>query len=159
MGKHKRGRRQRPVRNLVMNGFKGFTLVELLVVIAVVGVLMGVSVAFLNPAAFFGRGRDSRRLSDLGQIRTALELDFADQNQYASDLPDLVSRFPTISTTDPDGVTTYRYCPDTSDYMSYDVCTNFEIIDHLTIDTCSVGIGSTAPTGCGGMECCLTNPF
>ena len=58
------------------NKTKGFTLIELLVVIAIIGILSSVVLASLNSAR--AKARDARRLSDLHQIRNALEL-------YASD--------------------------------------------------------------------------
>ena len=135
---------------------RGFTLVELLVVIAVVGVLMGIVVAVLNPATFFGRGQDSRRLSDLGQIQTALELDFADQDQYPPSLADLALRFTTIPTVDPDGVN-YKYCPYDSS-MKYEVCAELEETDATTVTGCSTGQQTTGDN-CQNVDCCLTNPF
>ena len=51
---------------------KGFTLVELLVVIAIIGILASVILASLSGARI--KSRDARRLSDLKEIRTALEL-------------------------------------------------------------------------------------
>ncbi len=57
--------------------FFGFTLVELLIVIAVLGVLATIGIMTF-PAAQ-KRARDTRRRSDLKQYQTALEL-YANRN-------------------------------------------------------------------------------
>lgn len=51
---------------------RGFTLIELLVVISIIGMLSSVVLSSLNTAR--GRARDAERLSDMRQIRNALEL-------------------------------------------------------------------------------------
>jgi prepilin-type N-terminal cleavage/methylation domain-containing protein len=59
---------------------KGFTLVELLVVISILGILATIGlVAFSSAQA---RGRDTQRKSDLKQISTALELYYSDYQVY-----------------------------------------------------------------------------
>lgn len=60
----------------------GFTMIELLVVVGVISVLAGVTVAVLNGASFRGRARDGQRISDLKKIQTALELYFTDNRRY-----------------------------------------------------------------------------
>ena len=57
---------------------KGFTLVELIVVIAIVAVLAGVLVIAINPAALLMKGRDSRRLEDFDSLHKAISLALAD---------------------------------------------------------------------------------
>lgn len=59
---------------------KGFTLIELLVVIAIIGLLSTLAVVALGSAR--QKARDSKRLSDLKQVQTALELYFTDNNTY-----------------------------------------------------------------------------
>ena len=59
---------------------KGFTLIELLVVIAIIGLLSTMSVVALGSAR--QKSRDSKRLSDIKQVQTALELYYTDQGSY-----------------------------------------------------------------------------
>ena len=59
---------------------KGFTLIELLVVIAIIGLLATLSIVALNTAR--AKARDSKRVADIKQIQTALELYYSDQSQY-----------------------------------------------------------------------------
>lgn len=63
-----------------MKKAKGFTLIELLVVIAIIGLLSTLAVVALNNAR--QKSRDAKRVSDIKQISTALELYFADNNGY-----------------------------------------------------------------------------
>lgn len=58
---------------------KGFTLIELLVVIAIIGLLSTLAVVALTSAR--AKARDAKRISDVKQIQTALELFFADGGQ------------------------------------------------------------------------------
>ena len=57
-----------------INKTGGFTLIELLVVIAIIGILSSVVLVSLNSAR--GKGKDTRVMSDINQIRTQLESDF-----------------------------------------------------------------------------------
>lgn len=63
-----------------MKNKKGFTLIELLVVIAIIGLLSTLAIVALNNAR--QKARDARRLSDIKQIQTALELYFTDAGSY-----------------------------------------------------------------------------
>ena len=58
---------------------RGFTLVELLVVIAIIAILSTLSVVALNSAR--AKSRDARRQSDIKQIRTALDMYYDSNNQ------------------------------------------------------------------------------
>ena len=65
---------------MIKSNKKGFTLIELLVVIAIIGLLSTLAVVALNSAR--QKSRDSKRVADVKQIQTALELYFADSNGY-----------------------------------------------------------------------------
>ena len=58
---------------------KGFTLIEILVVIAIIGILSSVVLSALNDAR--KRGNDARRLADIHSVQTALEL-YRDANGF-----------------------------------------------------------------------------
>jgi prepilin-type N-terminal cleavage/methylation domain-containing protein len=53
---------------------KGFTLMELLIVIAILAILSVALVLMLNPAETLRKGRDSQRMSDLATMKTAIGL-------------------------------------------------------------------------------------
>ncbi len=62
------------------NEQKGFSLVELLIVIAIIILLGLISVIALNDQR--AKARDSKRISDIRQIMTALEFYHSDNNEY-----------------------------------------------------------------------------
>ena len=59
---------------------KGFTLIELLIVIAILALLMSIVVVTLNPAELLRKSRDTKRVSDLNALRTALNLYVTDKS-------------------------------------------------------------------------------
>ena len=59
---------------------RGFTLIEILIVVAIIGILASVVLVGLGPVQ--QKGRDARRISDLKQIQTGLELYFAKNGVY-----------------------------------------------------------------------------
>ena len=73
---------------------KGFTLIELLVVIAIIGLLSTLSVLALNGAR--ARARDAKRISDIKQIQTALEMYYNENNAYPAGLSQLTTTTPPL---------------------------------------------------------------
>jgi prepilin-type N-terminal cleavage/methylation domain-containing protein len=64
----------------MLNNKKGFTLVELLVVISIIGILSTFAIVSLNAARI--KARDALRKGDMAQIRTALNLYFDEYDEY-----------------------------------------------------------------------------
>lgn len=58
----------------------GFTLVELLVVIAIISILATLLLLQLGVAR--AKARDAKRIADINQVRSALELSFDDNGSY-----------------------------------------------------------------------------
>lgn len=106
-----------------MNQRKGFTLIEMLIVIAIIGILA--SILLVGLGTFRGRGRDARRISDLRQVQNALELYFNQTGAYpltmdwASLRTTLVGGNIGVSTiaNDPTAARSYGYCSDGTKYV------------------------------------------
>ena len=60
-----------------------FTLIELLIVIAIIAILATVVILALNPAELLRKSRDSTRLSDLAELQQALTLYAEDQGNFS----------------------------------------------------------------------------
>lgn len=74
----------------------GFTLVELLVVITILGILATIGLVVFSSAQM--RGRDTQRKSDLKQISSALEIFNADYGTYPTAANGLIMGCPTGTT-------------------------------------------------------------
>jgi len=60
----------------------GFTLVELLIVIAILVIMAVILIGTLNPIVLVGKAHDARRKSDLNKIKTTFEEYFNDKGIY-----------------------------------------------------------------------------
>jgi len=54
------------------NSKKSFTLVELMIVIAILAILSAIVIFALNPAEMFRKNRDSRRMADLQTLNKGI---------------------------------------------------------------------------------------
>ncbi len=68
---------------------KAFTLIELLVVIAIIAVLATLAVVALQNSR--ASARDAKRLADVKQMQTALELYFNDNNSYPTSVTSTIA--------------------------------------------------------------------
>lgn len=120
----------------------GFTLIELLVVIAIIGILSSVVLASLNGAR--KKGRDARRLSDIKQLETALELYYDDnKNSYPPNLAALVTAGVIASIPlDPQGAS-YQY----DDQTATGVCTANPPTTKCLSYTLGANMEGTVPDG------------
>ena len=59
---------------------KGFTLIEILIVLGIIGLLGALSAVAINSAR--SKMRDAKRLADIRQVQSALEDHFKEMNQY-----------------------------------------------------------------------------
>ncbi len=75
-------KKRRDFINFTYMNKKGFTLVELLIVIAIIGILASALLVSLGGAR--ATARDARRISDLRQVQSALELYYAKSGEYPS---------------------------------------------------------------------------
>lgn len=86
-----------------MKKIKGFTLIELIIAIAVIAVLSTIFISVVDPVSQSQKTNDARRKSDLAQIQRALEAYYNDVGTYPSHSTDPLNPYQisTVDTTDP----------------------------------------------------------
>jgi prepilin-type N-terminal cleavage/methylation domain-containing protein len=104
----------------------GFTLVELLIVMAIISVLAGIGIASYQNQ--LKKARDGRRQADLEQIRSALEMCRADTGTYPGTIYSGVAcggkTYLTTTPTDPSSHANYSY---TMPGSTYTLCATLEM--------------------------------
>lgn len=118
--------------NFSKRNLGGFTLIEILIVVAIIGILASTVLVGLRPAQM--KGRDARRIADLRNVQTALELYFSKCGFYPGDAeptipcasepgtgssPINISELKTILSGSEIGVKSIPNDPDTSRYYQY----------------------------------------
>src|SRR3990172_228272 len=135
----------------------GFTLLELLVVITIIGLLASVGLASYSRAQ--ARARDARRQSDLTTVRNSLEIYYAENNSYVSTSDIWRDASEALSVLDPiyirglpddpggAGSVPYRYTS-VSNGQGYCLAANLETAD-TTQSSCTVTLETGYDYGLG----------
>jgi len=69
-------------KKIIPAGERGFTLIEMLVVVAIIGLLSSVVLVGIGPAR--SRARDTRRIADIRQVQNGLEAYHSGAGRYPS---------------------------------------------------------------------------
>jgi prepilin-type N-terminal cleavage/methylation domain-containing protein len=87
---------------------KGFTLLEILLVVGIISILAGIVIVAINPSKQLAAARNTERRSDLRQISNAIQQFYIDHGYYPASSTDyattLVDICDTGSTSSPSGI-------------------------------------------------------
>jgi prepilin-type N-terminal cleavage/methylation domain-containing protein len=142
---HRSFMRRRKLNETLSNGF---TLLELLIVIGLIGILISIAATSYSTAQ--KKSRDSRRMGDLKAIQNALEQYYADNNgnyPVTSYVNLTVQYLPTYPV---DPKTNCYYKQTTNDADAYYIAADLEGTGGFTCTTpCGVGaVGEVSGLGC-----------
>lgn len=71
-------------------GDRGFTLIEMMIVISIIGILAGIALPMYQKSVV--RAREAVLKEDLYQMRDAIDKHFADHGRYPANLQELVEK-------------------------------------------------------------------
>ncbi len=125
-----------------MSNNKGFTLIEMLVVIAIIGLLSSVVVIGLGGAR--SKARDARRIADVRSIQSALEVDYTAVSGYSASIPANAPQ------SDPQGVS-YIYQIIGTEGYNLGIC-----LENTEGSSGSANCPTTGWTACVGNEYCVS---
>ena len=145
---------------------KGFTLIEMLIVIAIISILASVFLVGLR--GFRGGAYDSRRMADLQRVQSYLEIYYTKYRQYPNE--SAWSGLQTALINAGTGVTaipndplsasgnTYYYGVDNSDFQSYVLGARFSTSDHSALGEQTEVDGTVFGVDCGSFGAPETPP-
>ena len=79
---------------------KGFTLLELLIVIGILAILSTTVVLVINPAELLRKARDAQRISDLNTMKTAIAYFMTEDSDPGSNMGTVNTSYSHLATTD-----------------------------------------------------------
>ena len=143
-----------------MKNIKGFTLIEMLIVIAIISILASVFLVGLR--GFRAGAYDSRRMADMQKVQAYLEIYYTRNRLYpnvstwSALQSELVNSEVGISAipNDPIPGQTYYYGVDSSDFQSYVLGAKFSTPDHSALkeptelDGTVLGVNCDDPVFC-----------
>jgi len=123
---------------------RGFTIIELLVVVGIIGIVTGIVMSSISNAK--AKGRDAKRIADISVIQLALERYYDINSKYPTSL-DI-----SMPMKDPSG-NDYSYvaleCSGIIPY-SYHLGTTLELDNSILNDDMDQDFNSTSASKCGG---------
>ena len=148
---------------------RGFTLIEILVVVAVISVLSAIVLVAINPIKTLSRTRDNNRKLNLRSIQGVLEMYYGQNRFYPTYAASYTSGSLTFGAQLDYGGVVYQkvipqdptpgwgYCYNRPTASTYVMCAAVEDTGSISVPS---GVTSCNPTGTGKVgDYCLTNPF
>ncbi len=155
--------------NLTMSSHKkAFTLIEMMIVIAIIAILATLAIA--NFAGSIQKSRDGRRKSDLASIQKALELYYGDSNTYPATMPAVgycwyaggsgstcaanTSIYMVKYPGDPKTGSAYTYCGVSGNYQIYATLENKNDPQIIPVASLNYQCGASPPCVIGATSYC-----
>ncbi len=142
-----------------LKAVRGFTLIEILIVVAIIGLLA--STIFIGLRGTPGRGRDARRISDLRSIQTGLGVFALKTGAYPAKLSDLKTGGIGVAVIPKDPVTKidYFYSYRTANKDGYVLGAKLEsasddVIYNNSLAPSDINLGEYTASAEGGVQGC-----